>query len=81
MATAETIGAALAEFREMLEVDGAGLELTGVQDGIVRVRLLFGAQTCEECVLSRDMLETVLLSGLKDHGIARVVVADPREGP
>lgn len=79
MATAEAVGAALGEFRDMLKIDGADLELTGVRDGVVELRLLLGPETCQDCVLSRDMLETVLLDGLRDCDVTGVVVSDPRE--
>jgi Fe-S cluster biogenesis protein NfuA len=79
MATTEGVARALGEYREMLKVDGADLELVSVKGGVVQLRLLFGPETCQDCVLSRDMLETVLLAGLEPEEITQVVVVDPRE--
>lgn len=80
MSTVTVVASALDEYRQMLQVDGADLELMGVTDGVVELKLLFGPETCEECVLSKDMLETILLDGLQkqDRSIAQVVVEDPR---
>jgi Fe-S cluster biogenesis protein NfuA len=80
MVTAEQVQTALGEYREMLRVDGADLELTAVEAETVRVRLLLGAGTCADCILNKEMLEQILLQGLRDMApaIASVVVDDPR---
>jgi Fe-S cluster biogenesis protein NfuA len=80
MADDTRIQEALGQYREMLRVDGADLELAGVDAGNVHVRLVLTPDTCEECILSQDMLEAVILQGMResDPAITRVVVDDPR---
>jgi hypothetical protein len=80
MTDAAAMSSALDEYRQMLKPDDADLELVGVQDGTVSVRLRLGAEACAECVLPREMLETLLLDGLRRHdgAITAVVVDDPR---
>lgn len=73
---------ALAPLRVPMRADGADLELVGVADGVVRVRLVLSAETCSDCVLPADMLRSVLLAGLAAEvpGVTDVVVEDPRSG-
>ena len=74
------MSSALDEYRQMLEADHADIELLGVRDGTVTVRLVLGPEACAECVLPKPMLEAVLLDGLRrlDSGVRAVVVNDPR---
>jgi hypothetical protein len=80
MATVDSVSEALAGSREMLRADDADLELLGVEDGVVKVRLLIGPDACADCILERSMLEAALLHGLReaDPSIGGVVVDDPR---
>jgi hypothetical protein len=80
MSTTEVVAGALGEYREMLRADQADLDLVGVDGGVVSLRLVLGPETCQECVLSKDMLEAVLLDGLRcqDPAVTAVVVDDPR---
>ncbi|CAB4851965.1 MAG: NifU family protein [Actinobacteria bacterium] len=75
-----TLTSALEEYREVLQIDGADLELTGVDAGIVHLRLIVGPDTCTDCILSKPMLETILLDVLQeaDPAVTLVVVDDPR---
>jgi hypothetical protein len=77
---AEQIQGALSEYREMLKIDGADLELTAIEPETLRIRLVLGPDTCADCILSKDMLEQILLQGVRDTApaIASVVVDDPR---
>lgn len=80
MATADLVAEALSSPREMLQADGADLELIDVDEGVVHVKLLIGPDACLECILERSMLEAALLHGLReaDPSIGGVVVDDPR---
>ena len=74
------VASALDEFRQTLRLDDADLEVVGVDGGTVSLRLVLGPEACEECVLPKDMLETVLLQRLRreDDAVSAVVVDDPR---
>jgi hypothetical protein len=64
-----------------LRADGADLSLDGVNAGTARVRLVFGPDTCTDCILPRQHLEDVLLAVLSkaDPSITAVALVDPRE--
>ena len=80
MASAAEVAEALSSPRQMLQADGADLELVEVDHGVVRVKLLIGPDACEDCILERSMLEAALLHGLReaDPAIDGVRVDDPR---
>ena len=74
--------AALAPVRELLEPDGADIELAGVAGGMVRLRLrLENAECADTCVLPRAMLETLALQMMQPlvPGLTAVAIDDPRE--
>jgi hypothetical protein len=76
--------AALAPVRELLEPDGAEIELAGVEGGTARLRLrLENAECGDSCVLPRAMLETLALQMMQPlvPGLAAVSIDDPRETP
>jgi hypothetical protein len=66
---------------ETLRADGADLSLDEVVDGTVRVRLIFGPDVCEECILPKEHLESILMSALHaaDPAVVAVQLQDPRE--
>jgi hypothetical protein len=81
--TAVSLATELDTVADTLRADGADLSLDGVDAGTARVRLLFGPDTCTDCILPREHLEEVLLAVLSkaDPTITAVALADPREEP
>jgi hypothetical protein len=71
---------ALTSLQEGLRADGADLVLESVRDGVAYARLVVGPETCQECILPKEMLEPVVLAALRKHdpAIASVTLADPR---
>ena len=82
MIDASAATAALAPVRELLEPDGADIELAGVEGGTALLKLrLENAECADTCVLPRAMLETIALQMMQPlvPGLAAVVIDDPRE--
>jgi hypothetical protein len=75
------IDGTLAELRELVGADGAGLDLVDHETatGRVRLRLVIPDANCAECVLSRAALESAAASRLGRHGVTHVTIEDPRE--
>ena len=74
--------AALAPVRDLLEPDGADIELAGVEGSTARLRLrLENVECTDSCVLPRAMLETLALQMMQPlvPGLAAVAIDDPRE--
>jgi hypothetical protein len=82
MIDAATVTNGLAPVRELLQPDGAEVELIGVAGGTVRLRLsLENAECTDTCVMPRAIIETVALQLMQPlvPGLTAVVVEDPRE--
>jgi hypothetical protein len=77
------IDAALEEVRGLVTPDGGEIELTGVEGGNVRLKLVLENAHCVECVMPRPFLEQVALDVFRRNGAAadEVVIDDPREDP
>lgn len=77
----EKIEAAIAPMREAIQADGADLEVKGIDGSVAHIALVFGPEVCEDCILPKDMLQTMLLSAVKDTlpEISEIVLDDPRE--
>lgn len=77
----DTLRAALQPLRESLQLDGADIELLGVNGGTAELALDVSNASCAECVLPRDSLESVVVVALRkaDPRIAAARVRDPRE--
>jgi NifU-like domain len=77
------IDAALEEVRGLVTPDGGEVELTGVEGGKVRLRLVLENAHCVECVMPRPFLEQVALDVFRRNGAAadEVAIDDPREHP
>lgn len=67
--------------REILQLDGADIELVDFEGGTARLQLVLVDAGCEECVLPRPLLEDVALSLLAPGtpGLTAVTIDDPRE--
>jgi len=75
--------AGLAPVREILEPDGADIELVGIDGGTALLRLrLENAACADTCVLPRALLETLALQMMQPlvAGLTAVAIDDPREG-
>jgi hypothetical protein len=79
--SAGSIDGTLAELRELVGADGAGLDLVDhdAATGHVRLRLVLPDAHCAECVMPRAALESTATSRLARHGVTRVTIDDPRE--
>jgi Fe-S cluster biogenesis protein NfuA len=67
--------------RQTLLADGADLKLIEVAADFATVELLFGPETCVECILPRSSLMRILQVALRREypGVQRVELIDPRE--
>lgn len=79
--TLQSLRAALQPLRESLQLDGADIELLGVDGGTAELALDVSNASCAECVLPRESLESVIVVALRkaDPSIASARVRDPRE--
>lgn len=77
-----TVTAGLAPVREMIRLDGADVELVGVDGDIANLRLVVTDASCADCVMPRGMLEAIALQMMQPlvPGLSAVVIDDPREG-
>jgi Fe-S cluster biogenesis protein NfuA len=72
--------AGLKEIRESLQADHADLEVIGLEGSTARVRLVIGPETCRECIVSKSILESIMLESLRDTmpEVSAVELEDPR---
>jgi hypothetical protein len=74
--------AGLASVREILQPDGADIELAGIDGGTALLRLRLEDAVCADtCVLPRALLETIALQMMQPlvAGLTAVAIEDPRE--
>jgi hypothetical protein len=75
----------LAAVHALLGPDGADVGVTGWDSatGTLGLRLELESAECAECVVPRPMLDTLLLSSLREHApsITAIDLDDPRDGP
>lgn len=72
----------LAPVRELLQPDGADIELVGVEGGTAKLKLLLeNAECTDTCVMPRRLLETLALQMMQRlvPGLTAVTIDDPRE--
>jgi hypothetical protein len=62
-----TVDAALADLRAMLQADGFELQWEQQADA-VEVRIAAGPEACDECLVPRPMLETMIGDALSSAG-------------
>jgi len=74
---------ALEEARALVQADGGDMEVVGVDDSTVNIRLILEGASCAECVMPRDFLEQIVLDMLKQKipAVSAVSIDDPREHP
>lgn len=77
----ERVEAAIAGMRQAIQADGADLVVEGVEGSVARMRLVFGPDVCEECILPNEMLRSMLLTAVRKTvpEITDVSLEDPRE--
>ncbi len=83
MSNDPAVDAALDEVRGLVTPDGGDVELDGVDDSTVRLRLVLETAHCVECVMPRPFLEQVALGVFQRNGVGvdAVAIDDPRERP
>jgi hypothetical protein len=72
---------ALEEVQESLQADHADIEIIGVTGSTANVRLVFGPQTCQECIVGKEILQSIMLVSLQRTmpQITAVRLEDPRD--
>lgn len=74
----------LEEIRSILSADGGDVEFVSYDaaGATMELRLLLQDANCAECVLPRQMLETMGLQMVQAHvaGLRELHIIDPREG-
>jgi hypothetical protein len=77
----DQLSGGIKDIRESLQADQADLEVLGLEDGIAKFRLLVGPETCLECILSKSILEQILVRSLQRTmpQVNSVQLDDPRE--
>lgn len=74
-----TLSAALEPARKSLQADGADLDIERIDDGIARVHLVLGPDTCLECIVPKAVLHQVLTMTAKKGGApVEIDLVDPR---
>lgn len=78
-----TITPALDEARALVQADGGDMQVVGIDDATVKLKLILEGASCAECVMPRDFLEQIVLDMLKQKvpAVAGVSIEDPREDP
>lgn len=77
----DRLSSGVKDIRESLQADGADLEALGLEDRVAKFRLLVGPETCQECILSKNILEQILVRTLQRTmpQVNSVQLDDPRE--
>jgi hypothetical protein len=72
--------AGLAQVREALRLDGADLEVLGLEGAEARVRLIIGPEACLDCILPKEFLEQMLLHDVQAAmpEVTHITLDDPR---
>lgn len=80
MADPEAVNKALNELREPLNADGADLQLDEFAEGNARLRLVFGPETCLECIMPKERIELIIQRTFQKYQIEvnTVSLIDPR---
>ena len=72
--------AAIAVIRESLQLDGGDLDVLGFEGTTARIRLLISKDACHECIMPKDLLEEMILMGIRESipEVDKVELEDPR---
>ncbi len=74
-----TVDEALAGLRLGYEADGYSLQVEGVLDGVVKVRVVAGPNACEECLVPKRIATGTIAGSLRGLAVSRVEVAYPTD--
>jgi hypothetical protein len=66
---AETVQQAIEPLAVGLRADGYDVEV-GVQGGDVAIRVVAGPEACEECLVPKPLMATILSQALTDAGLS-----------
>jgi len=80
--TKEKVEKAVAQLRQMLQLDGADLTVLSTSDTTATFAIELENANCADCVLPASMIESILAQELSGSipQINEVVVRDPRGG-
>ncbi len=76
----DSLNTILNEFKSAFRADGFDLELGDVQSGRVEVRVVHGADSCEDCLMPDDRLCGMFLTAFKKIAPDVVAVVVRHEG-
>ena len=81
MINRDDIDRAVQQVRNIVAADGGDVEVTGVEAGTARLRLVLDTAECRECVMPRAVLEQVALDLMRPElpDLTAVQIDDPRE--
>jgi hypothetical protein len=76
----DQVQASLRELVTALAADDVTMQIGPVSDGTVEIALIFGADTCQECVLPTDRLSQLIGYKLAQDNLGEInpVIRDPR---
>jgi len=69
----QPIAAALGLIAEGLQVDGYDLKIHGLDAGTLRVEITAGEAACEECLVSKELMGTIIMGNLPPGGPVQTV--------
>jgi Fe-S cluster biogenesis protein NfuA len=74
------IAAAVEDLRPSLQENGGDLLYERYEDGIVHCRLVLTDEACLDCILPKDVLETVVTQAARERepGVVGANLTDPR---
>jgi hypothetical protein len=76
----DKLEAALANVSQMFAPDGMDLQLEHVESGVMRVRMVFTPEACDECIVPTEMVERIVFQEVQKQvpEIERIELIDPR---
>jgi Fe-S cluster biogenesis protein NfuA len=77
----EKLQTGLKDLRDAFQGDGVDLQLTGWNNGIAEVTLVFDDNVCEECIVPNEIIRMMVENALKEqvNDLRVVKIIDPRE--
>jgi len=56
-------------FRKSLQADGADLKVLETDDQTLKMGLTISDATCLDCIVSKDLMKTIIVTELKKNGM------------
>ncbi len=75
----ETIRERLRSFEDTLNSDGYTLNVESVKDGCLNLAILATENACEDCLVSKDIMQMMFLNKLGGTGIQDIEFRYPNE--